>query len=162
MIRQYKKRDKIHVIDFLNNHNNPDFYLTHNNTRIFIYDGKNFTLLLKDTTSLYLSEDKGDVDGIIMVWKAKGGNVERNYIKINAKNISIAKKLLTVLLWHTNLDLFIKLNKRSSYIQILKDKKFRFFGGRGKQALYWRKNYVRNSDKLRDESKKSNRGLSKD
>jgi hypothetical protein len=125
---------------FLKSHVDPDFYLTEDNRRVFITTFLTLKRLLRQSHELLVSNEDGGIDGIIMLWKGISKHSTRKYIKINAKNESVAKKLLTVLLWkHSNQDLYIKINKQSPFIRTFKAKSFSFLGGRGKELLLVRR-----------------------
>jgi len=146
-----KTKDLSNVFYFLKRNVHPDFYLTKNNERIYITEYRYFKELLNQSSLVLISEEGSEIEGVVLIWKGFGGNKDRKYVKINAINNNIANKLLTVLLWNCNFDLYTKIKKYSSYIQPFKDKNFIFIGGRGKEILleykYRRKEitpYVRN------------------
>jgi len=124
------------LLEFIKTNRDTDFYLTKNNKRIYIQTIKDLRTFLKSSDKIYIDEN---YQGIILLWKGFGADIKRYYIKLNAINKEIANKLLTVLLWNTNQDLYIKLNKKSKFLEIFKNKNFKFSGGRGKQILLYRK-----------------------
>jgi len=139
VIRHLKYKNINELIElwlFLKFHVHPDFYLTQDNKRVFITEFKILKKLLEQSHEILISSDNGNIDGIILIWYGVAKDTKRKYIKINAKNEKIALKLLTVLLWnYLNSDLFIKINKQSSFIQVFRNKNFNFLGGRGREIL---------------------------
>ena len=133
------------LLDFIRNNRDIDFYLTLDNNRIYIHSFKDLVKFLKNSIKAYVCEDV-DYQGIILLWKGFGGDKKRYYIKINAINKDIADRLLTVLIWNTTEDLYVKLNKKSKFLETFKSKNFKFFGGRGKQILLYRK-YIKPEEK---------------
>jgi hypothetical protein len=129
----------------LKNFKNEDFYVTDNNERKTIYDEKTFKKFLKETRSVLIVEERGDIQGIIGVWKSFG-NVERFYIKLNASNEQIANNLLTALLWNNRKYLHVKIKKDSLFLKTFKNKGFEFRGDRGKEVLLILNNQYRKSN----------------
>lgn len=138
-LNKKKCSDLISVWDFLKRHVHPDFYLTENNQRMFITDYNSFKKLLKQSHNVLFSKEKGDVNGVVLIWKGIGEGVKRNYIKINAIDKKIADKLLSILLWNFNKDLYVKVKKGSIYLSVFKNKNFIFLGGRGRELLLFHK-----------------------
>ncbi len=130
-----KKSDLFELWYFLKHNVHPDFYLTENQKRVFITEYKIFRKILRQSHSILVSENKGRVEGVIMLWKAVGGDKKRTYVKINAISENIANKLLTVLLWDCNNVIYIKIKKYSPYLNLFKEKNFFFAGGRGRELL---------------------------
>jgi hypothetical protein len=150
-----KLSDYLNIWDFIKRNVHPDFYLTSDNKRVFITEGSTFKQLMKESNCIFYSKEKSDIDGVIMLWSGKGDTVKRNYIKINAKNNNIADRLLTILLWNTGKDLYVKIKKYSPHLQVFKDKNFQFVGGRGKEMLLVhkkRERYVNNFKYTRNKS----------
>jgi len=163
MIELYKKeKEQTNFLDYLSRNNSDGLYLTVNNERLPIRDKKSLKTLLKDTTLCYIQKERGDVQGVILVWKSNYGQVKRKYVKFSAVNEKIAHDLLTILLWNTTSELFIKIDKDSPFIPTFRKKGFRFHKGRGQQILMRRPNYGNNADKYRDDSKKSDGRYSQD
>jgi hypothetical protein len=119
---------------YLKHHVHPDFYWTEQNKRVFVTEFKYLIKLLKQSHTILISRN-GDVNGIIMIWKGQGGDVKRNYIKINGENNRIINNLISVLLWNFEKDLYIKIKKYSDYINVFREKNFIFAGGRGREIL---------------------------
>ena len=109
-----------------------EFYITHNNIRLFLQDNKE--LLSKSVEKgnylIYDTEEKG-----ILLVTGYSDNFKRKYIKILAENNEIIYNLLQMLIMNIEEDLFIKVNKRNPIIKILREFEFVFQGGRGKQIL---------------------------
>ena len=140
MIEKLKKKPNYYeLISFLIDSFNYDFYVTENNVRLYMTDIVNLKKFLKQTSVVYFEKEHGDYVGIIGIWKSIGGGKARYYIKLAAKDFNTAKKLLTVLLWNFEKDLYIKIRKDSEFVSAFKNKGFRFKGGRGVQLLLYRK-----------------------
>jgi len=134
MIRKYIKKDFLSVVDFVSKNPNPEFYVTNHNTRTIVSDIRSTTLLLKTSRVVRISDDHGDVNGVLAVWKSEG-EVPRHYVKLVACNSHVAKGLLISLLWNDNLDFFVKIKKTSPYMKIFTNKGFKFQGDRGSEML---------------------------
>ena len=130
-----KKKHLISLWSFLKTHVHPDFYLTKDNRRLFITQLKDFKQLLSQSNNVFVHDDVGEINGIVMIWAGSGGDTKRRYVKINASDARVADRLLTVLLWHTNTDLYVKIKKGSPFIDVFRGKNFRFAHGRGKEVL---------------------------
>lgn len=109
-----------------------EFYITHNNIRLYIQSNKE--LLSKSVEKgnylIYDTEEKG-----LLLVTGYSDNFKRKYIKILAENNEIIYNLLQMLIMNVKEDLFIKVNKRNPIIKILREFGFVFQGGRGKQIL---------------------------
>jgi len=143
MVDKYNKKDFLFLLDFIKT-NKFDFYFTENNIRVNIDNDDNLNKLLKVSKEIYVSKEGEDILGIILLWESKGADKSRFYIKIAAKDNNIAHKLLTMLLWNTTKDLYIKINKYSKFLEVFKNKGFRFIGNRGKEILMYHQ-YRRNT-----------------
>ena len=135
MIRQYKKYDFIPLLDFVKSNVNTNFYFTENNRRIIITNIDTLQHILSQSKIIYIYDNNGEIDGIVLIWNSIGNNINRDYIKLNAINTDIAEKLLTSLLWNNKKELFVKINKESSYLTIFKKHKFKFLGDRGSELI---------------------------
>lgn len=133
MILKYNKKYLPNLTLFIIENSNNDFYITYENKRYTINDFFTLKELIKNSDFIFISEDN-EINGIISIWTANGGDKKRKYIKINA-NRNIANKLLTFLLWNINEDLYIKINKNSNLIDILENKGFYFYHDRGQEIL---------------------------
>ena len=154
MIENFNKTNKkeyLPLLDFITNNINYDFYVTESNTRTYITDSLSLKKLFKNSEFIYTLEEKGDYVGIILVWKSVGGGQKRYYVKLNSQNLYIGYKLLTLLLWHAEQDLFVKIRKDSKYLNLFREKGFKFYGGRGCQMLLKRK---KNPIKINKEEQK--------
>lgn len=113
-----------------------DFYITKDNLRLFIKE--NVDLLLNATAKgdyiIYDTEEKG-----ILLITGYADKFKRKYLKLIVSDNNVASNLLLMALWDIKEDIYIKLNKLNPLIEILKEFKFEFFAGRGKEALYVRR-----------------------
>ncbi len=134
-----KKLNYQEIVLFLIETFDYDFYITHDNIRLYMTDIKNLKKFLRESVITYALKEGGDYQGVVGVWKSIGGGKTRYYIKLAAKNFNIARNLLTVLLWNFEQDLYIKIRKDSKFVSAFKNKGFRFKGGRGCQILLYRK-----------------------
>jgi len=142
MIERLNTRNKtdLHwLVEFLNENNNYDFYLTKDNSRLYIRDIQTLKLLFRESIDVYYQKEKGMFVGIILLWRSAGGGKSRFFVKVVANNKHIARDLLTVLLWNTTMELYVKIRKDSEFLQVFKSKGFKFKGGRGVQILLQRK-----------------------
>ena len=140
MVRLLKSKDSIGLNEFLKNYKDKDFYFTEKNNRFYINNIKVFKRIKPINPRIL--EEKGEILGIIFLWKSIGNNITRYYIKLNAINKELAKKLLDVCLWNEKRELFIKINKKSPLLQIFKEKNFRFLGDRGREILFFKDNKI--------------------
>ena len=122
------------ILDFLKRNREPDFYLTKNNQRLYVNDSKTLRKFLKECIITYVHRDRetGEVTGVVSVWKGIGGTTKRFYIKMSALNSDVIRDVLIVLFWRTNFELYAKLRKDSPFLNILRNKGFKWFHGRGK------------------------------
>ena len=134
-----KKTNLQSLLDFIMEEVDFDFYYTLDNTRIYITDIPILKQFLKACRNIYVLQDCGDYLGIVMLWKSVGGGKQRYYIKLKAKNTTIAKHILTVLLWNTKYDIYAKIRKDNKFVSTFRNKGFRFLGGRGIQILLMHK-----------------------
>ena len=135
------------ILEFLNTHDNYDFYFTESNIRYYVTDKYTLKKLLKGSTVAYCSKNKGDYKGLGLIWKGVGEDKVRYYVKLSAINHQTAKDLITVLLWNSNKELFVKIRKDSKFIDAFKQKGFKFIASRGIQILLNRK-YVPHEAKV--------------
>ena len=130
--------NKKHFIDLLllvSENSNYEFYITEDNNRLTVKDRLSVTKLFKNVTIAYISEQDTILDGIMLVWQSIGGNVKRNYVKFNVLNKKVAENLLNTLVQDYKGKLYIKIKKDSSYLELFKDKDFRFCHDRGRELL---------------------------
>jgi hypothetical protein len=146
MIEKYRKKHFLDLLEFLKKNFDSDFYYTSNNSRVFIKESKQLKEFLKNTDIIYLECEKGDIIGVIAVWKSLGNNVKRYYVKISSRSNITSKNLLTILLWNFYKELYIKIKKNSKYYSILRDKKFDFVGDRGSELLLHRNKTQENAN----------------
>lgn len=135
MVENYNKKHFLSLLEFFKFNFNNDFYITSNNIRNFIKDDKSLKLLLKESKDVRIVEEKGDILGLILLWKSFGNNITRFYVKLSAINKKIADQLLTVLLWNVKDEIYTKIKKDSSLLTIFKNKGFVFSGFRGTEIL---------------------------
>ena len=131
MVENYNKKYYLGLLDFIRNNPSEDFYITSNNRRVSIGNEKSLKELLKQSRYIRVIVNKGDVLGIILLWKSVGNNVTRYYVKLNAINKDVAENLLIVTLWNTEDDLFTKFKKDSEFLPLFRNKGFEFAGFRG-------------------------------
>jgi hypothetical protein len=141
VIYKYNKKNIVNLTLFVQENPNNDFYITSDNRRYVINDYKTLKKLLKYSDFILVSEEDGEINGILVVWTATGGDKKRKYIKINA-NRNITDKLLTVLLWNIYEEMYIKINKNSDLIDIFRSKGFDFFHDRGQEMLLRRTKWI--------------------
>lgn len=111
-----------------------DFYITKNNLRLFIKE---------NITVLFECLQKGDKvayseDGVAIV-TGFSDKMNRKYLKILAKTNDDVEKLIKIMIWNLDCDLFIKIKKNNPQKGILLKLGFKFLGGRGKEILLMRK-----------------------
>ena len=134
-----KKHDGI--LDFITNNFDADFYMTHENKRVYITEHYQLKILFAESQDIYVLEENSDYLGIALIWVSTGGEKKRYYIKINALNKSVADGLLTQILWdYAEKELFVKIKKNNKFLSTFYRKNFKFLGGRGSQILLHRKN----------------------
>lgn len=111
-----------------------DFYITKDNLRLPIKENSHI---------LYKCLESGDkiaygADGLAFItgWSDKA---KRKYIKILSKDIDYADKLLKIVTWNIDCDLWAKVKKTNPLVEILKRNNFKFIGDRGKEILLLRK-----------------------
>jgi len=136
-VTQISKKDKKALDSILQEYVDvfSDFYMTKQNLRLFIKDNRHLLFdSLKGGDKIAFSED----DGLAFVtgWS---DNMERKYLKILAKDNESANKLLKVLLWNIDTDLYIKIKKNNPILSTLQKNNFVFRGNRGKEILLVRK-----------------------
>jgi hypothetical protein len=135
LIEQYKPKYYKDLLFYFNENKDLDFYLIENGYKKYInnhYDVKN---LIK-STRLFISKDEGKINGIFSLRKVLDDfSGERVYLKINSNDANIVEKLFTYLFWFLRKDLYIIVHKRSKYLDILRDKHFRFVKDNGKELV---------------------------
>lgn len=134
MVEEYRPKHFFSLLEFVRTFKSEDFYITDNNERKIVCDENTLKKFIKETRSLLIIEELGDIKGIIGIWKSFG-NVERFYIKLNSINEKVADSLLTVLLWNNRKYLHVKIKKDSNFLKVFKNKGFEFRGDRGREVL---------------------------
>lgn len=135
MVQPYKKTDFFSLLEYVRSSQDDDFYITNNNLRLPIKDENSLKIFLKESRNVMVTYDRGDIVGVIGLWKSIGNGVCRYYIKQNACDEKVADKLLTVFLWNNNKELYIKIKKSSKFYKVFRNKQFNFKGDRGSQTL---------------------------
>ena len=135
------KKKHVGIVDFLANNFDTDFYMTHENKRVYITKEYQLKILFAESQDIYILEEGGDYLGLALIWVSLGGEKKRYYIKINAINKDVADDLLTQILWdYSEKELFVKIKKSNKLLSTFYRKNFKFLGGRGSQILLNRKN----------------------
>lgn len=135
MLEIFKPKFLSDVMAFVKDNKDIDFYFTQNNSRVYIENKYQLKQFIKESSFPFVLYDKGSIIGIILLWKSLGNGLLRHYVKINAINSKIAEDLITILLWHVDKDLFVKINKNSIFFKSFQKKGFKFIGDRGKESL---------------------------
>jgi hypothetical protein len=136
MIDRLKNRDLCDILDYIKHNRDTDFYITENNERKFFASRRDVKIMFKSICTFRSTDTKGEIDGMVFIWKSLGNNIPRYYLKITAQNEDIGQKLLKVLLWNFgHLELYVKINKQNKLLTALKIHGFKFFGDRGKEVL---------------------------
>ena len=113
-----------------------DFYITKKRDRLFIKENLHllYETLEKGDKILY-DEDKG----IILITGFADKAFPRKYVKILAKDVECADKLLQVCLWNFGeLNLYCKIKKNNPIKEVLERNGFRIKGCRGLEWLLLR------------------------
>jgi len=107
-----------------------DFYITHDNLRLYIKDNLNllFEMIAKGD-KLYWNEDS------LVLITGYSDNFNRKYLKILTSDIKKLNKLLSEVLDNLNICLYCKIKKANPLINLLYVMGFKFFGSRGKEML---------------------------
>ena len=100
-----KRKEQFEVLNTLDNLIDlyGDFYITKNNLRLFIKE--NLGIVFKDLSKgdIVIYEEKKGV-GFIVGYSDKAN---RKYLKLLTKDTKIANRLLRVIFWNLNTDLYI-------------------------------------------------------
>jgi len=129
-----------------------DFYITKNNLRLFIKENINvlFEALQAGDKIAYCEEGIAVVTGF-------SDKMPRKYVKLLTKNNDIAEKLLQIISWNLDCDLYIKIKKNNPLKGILVKNGFQFLGGRGKEILLIRKKGDKNVSRNQRKNTSSSR-----
>jgi hypothetical protein len=125
------KKHQIGLNEFLKNYRNDDFYLTEKDHRVFIRDEISLKKLLKSSIYSYVIEEKGDILGLIVLWKSVVEGLTKYYVKLNARDNDIAERLITNLVWNCDKEMRVKLSRYSKFLKAFYNKGFCFIGNRG-------------------------------
>ena len=137
MIERLTKKNLMDVFEFVQRVKDKfqDFYITHDNQRLFLTDFKSIKKLL-DKQEVYSVYDKG-VKGLMIVYKEKGF---RPYIKLLTENRSAESALIKYLMMnYSEQDLYIKVKKENPLAKYIRYFGFIQTGDRGIEALLFRK-----------------------
>lgn len=157
MVEVYKPKHFSSLLNFIKEYVSDNFYITYNNERKRVTDEITLKKFIKETKSLLIIEEKGDIKGIIGIWKSFG-DIERFYVKLNATDEKIADSLLTVLLWNNRKYLHVKIKKDSIFLKVFKNKGFEFRGDRGSEVLLVLNNqYRKNNGQHNSQNAESNK-----
>lgn len=148
MIEEYKPKHFFDVLSFILDNVNNDFFITENNERVVIRDSKTLKRLIKQSSRMYVDIDSGDVRGIIALWRGLGS--KRFFVKLNCADTKSANRLVTMVVWNDNKDLYIKIKKDSDCVKVFREKKFDFFGNRGNEILLRNDNTGRSINEYSD------------
>lgn len=112
-----------------------DFYITHDNQRLFLTDFKAIKKLL-EKQEVYSVYDKG-VKGLMIIYKEKGF---RPYIKLLTETRRAESSLIKYLMMNfSEQDLYIKVKKENPLAKYIKYFGFIQTGDRGLEILLFRK-----------------------
>ena len=141
-INMANKRKYSSFLDFIQEIHDSDFYSTKDNNRVYIEDIQSLRELFRNSRDAFELESNGECRAFCLVWKSKGGDTIRHYLKLIAKDSKAASDLLRGFLWNVNLELFTKVNKHHKFLDVYKKYGFKFIGGRGKQILLKRDKFM--------------------
>lgn len=125
------KKHQLGLNEFLKNYHNDDFYLTEKDHRVLIKDEISLKKLLRSSIYSYVIEEKGDILGLIVLWKSEVEGVTKYYVKLNAKDQDSAERLITNLVWNCDKEMRVKLSRYNKFLKTFYDKGFCFIGNRG-------------------------------
>jgi len=137
MIERLSKKSFIDVYEFVQRVKDKfeDFYITHENQRLFLTDFKAIKKLL-EKQEVYSVYDRG-VKGLMIVYKEKGF---RPYIKLLTENRRAESALIKYLMMNfSEQDLYIKIKKENPLAKYIKYFGFVQQGDRGLEILLFRK-----------------------
>lgn len=135
MITLYQDKYFLDLLSFVIDNKNNDFFYTKDNERKLIDNDTSLKILLKEAKVIYIDELNDDIQGLVLVWEAVGGNLKRNYIKYLVTTPVILNNLLLQLIQNIKEDLYIKIKKDSPFLLAFKNSNFKFKNGRGKEIL---------------------------
>ena len=135
IIKYNNDKHKIELLGFVLENPSTEFYFTENNQRKFITDDSSLRTLLKSCKNVYVDENEGSINGIIMLWEARGGNKIREYVKFLVSSENVLSNLLKTFTYSSLNNLYIKVKKDSKYLQTFRNNNFQFKNGRGNEVL---------------------------
>lgn len=107
-----------------------DAYITKNNLRLFIKD--NLDMVFQGISKGdYIAYDSFGV--ALVTGFSDNGN--RKYLKILTQDLKFVEKLIRVIFWNLECDLWIKIKKNNPLKSVLLKNGFQFAGSRGKEIL---------------------------
>jgi hypothetical protein len=137
MIERLTKRNMMDVYEFVQRVKDryQDFYVTHENQRLFLTNFKFINKLL-DKQEIYGIYDKG-FKGLMIIFKEKGF---RPYVKLLTETRKAESSLIKYLMMNfSEQDLYIKLKKENPLAKFIKYFGFVPSGDRGQEVLLYRK-----------------------
>lgn len=128
MIRPIAEKDFFSFVEFCTI-KYPDFYITKNNQRLFLDSSdivkQVFNSCIKHGDKGFILEDKMQILGTIIV-SGYADKFERKYIKLAAKNSSIARDLLRYFVWNHKTECFLKIKKDNPILSLINNRMFSF------------------------------------
>ena len=120
-----------------------DFYFTRDNIRISLRDNPEilFNALKKGDMVVMDSQNEAGI-AVITGWS---DNSARKYVKILTRDEKIADKMLKMINWHINVDLYVKIKKNNKFLKTFQRNFYKFVGDRGQEILLQRK-YIPRKD----------------
>ena len=112
------------------------------------YDFYKLKNLVKTSYNCFY-EESDNYNGFILINKIKGPEPEsgqkqiiKNYIKFLVNSPDTLRRLLTSLLWHTQRELYVEVEKHSPFLRIFREKRFNFFETKGNTLLLKRNKII--------------------
>ena len=136
MVEDYKNKYEFNLSYFIKNNIDSDFYVIKESSRKLINDDKTLNLFLKQSKDVRIIIDKGDILGVVGIWKVIEDNIRRDYIKINATDKNIFERLITVVVWNTKNTVLIKVKKDYKFMNILRNKGFDFVSSNNQEIIF--------------------------
>jgi hypothetical protein len=125
------KKHQTGLNEFLKNYRNDDFYLTEKDYKVLIRNEVSLKKLLKSSIYSYVIEEKGDILGLIVLWKSVVEGLTKYYVKLNAIDNDSAERLITNLVWNCDKEMRVKLSRYSKFLKAFYNKGFNFIGNGG-------------------------------
>ena len=130
-----------------------DFYITRNNLRLFIKENRNvlFECLKKGDKIAFNETGMAVICGF-------SDKANRKYVKFLTKDNKDIEKLIKVIGWNLDCDLYVKVKKNNPQNKVLQGNYFKFAGDRGKEILLVRRER-KYADRAADKNKSPDRRL---